>query len=308
MEFNHVNIKKDILFEVFNLENSSRRGVSDIVEKSNIARFYLLFGNLYNNNRSLFEKALIELSDIQDSAYECLQAEIQKVPYFTCERIVVNILRLRICFDIETDSIQKPLRKLLHISINRIKCNDWEIAHTGFLLYHDILQFLSECLQIGNDESSQLFREDKAKIRFAFADFIALSDVQNIETALIYKELYQYKMVSSCPVYISQAIRLYHVFDSNLVSIDIWEKYFSNHSSDSIYKDILLFEKLGFVEIPNVIRGIKSTIESMTFSSKAQKERVCSKVIKRFRANIEQALILEPFGYTIDNFLSNYKK
>ena len=298
-------IKEKIVFDIFNFENENRRDVSDIIQKSNSLKYYQLFEELYSSNSLLLTKALTELSNIDDSTYECLDSEIVDNLFFCRERIILGVLRICVCFDIETENIREPLKKILDIAIDKVKSNNWKDSHTGFLLYQDILQFFSETLEMSIYKSSHLYCENKEKLNLLLSDFMSISDVENIETAILYEELYKYKMVSSCPLYIRQTIRMCLIFDRYFVTIDAWEKYFSKYSYKKICKDILLFKQIGFVNIPNIIEKITSIIQSTVLSSESPKKYICCKVIKRFRSEIEQAMVSEPFRNTVDNFLCN---
>lgn len=307
MDIGLIKLKEEIVFKINNLENENRRGASDIVNKSNTIEYYEIFKDYYNN-RGLLSRALTELSCIDDNIYRCLNLDSKKYPYFCYERIVVSILRLRVCFDVETENIKEPLEELFHIAIDKIRSDDFNNSHSGFLLYQDIMQFVLESLKMTDTESSQMFFENKIKLKVVFTDFISIDDVKNIETANLYKELYHYKMVLSCPQYIKQAIKLTYIYDKNFSTVNSWCSYFSKYSKDRIDKDILLFQKNGFVNIPKVMKKIESAIMSMEISSKQKKENICDKVVKQFSLQIEQANTSEPFIDTINMYLSNYNK
>lgn len=304
-------LKEKIMFFIFEQEKQCR--LTDIVAKSKSHLYYQVFENTYNEDRIRFADALLSLSKLNDSIYDCLTSKINESRFFCYERIIVGVLRIRVCFDIETESIRTAARRILDISIDKIQSKDLGESWTGTHLYADISRFIFESIELSNNESPQHFLENKAKLKAIFTDFLSLEDVKNTQTASLYHDLYKHKMVSSCPLYIKQALRLSNIYENSFVSVSAWEEYFCKKSDDKIEKDISLFKQIGFVFIPDVMTKIKNAVENererstktVELSNKQQRKRICGKIIKRYKAEIERAEAAEPFEKIVDYFLGS---
>ena len=266
----------------------------------NTPEYYSPFEQLYQADTKSFAYVVCGLRDLSDMSCSNMDVDSHVAVY----NISMHALRLSAYFQIKTIEIPMLLKKLFVYSFELQKSTDVFECRNGLWLYLACADFLEGVSEKTSPNKKQLYYHTIIPHSLVFADFVALSEVKDISSALLYDLCARLGYVSSNLKYIKQALKAAALYD-NLVSVEGWQLYFYKQSPTKIQNDILVLKEVGYEEIPRLMNEIVTILEFHEFNSKKEKMHFYNRAINKFSNQIETCLVNENLKI-VDRFLCNH--
>lgn len=241
------------------------------------AEYYLPFEKLYEADRENFCPSLSELTE---------EAEAETL---------LHVLRLCAYFGVNAEALAPRLREVFKTAALIGSTELGRAARLGA----DAEELLKGFA--GGTESvyAQKFYGGEGKLP-SFEGFIALSEVTDIETAVLYGVCTELHIVPAAPKFIKDAMRASAVIDGLYGTLP-WQYYLENTSAKKIARDISALEKVGFAEIPKMLSEFLEKFKCSKISSRKEKARFFEKLCLKNKDEIAKIMLEEE--NTIDKFI-----
>ncbi|MBQ9745834.1 MAG: hypothetical protein IJW21_03345 [Clostridia bacterium] len=204
-------------------------------------------------------------------------------------KTLLHALRISAHFGVETETLAKDMRSLYEKCFALMKSRDvWE-ARNGLFLSLEADELLKNFA--GVEE------------RHYFENFIFLAEVTDIQTAGLYDLCARLRLVKPTPKYIKDALRASGIIDGLCGTVP-WQYYLEHASLAKIERDADALQRVGFVNIPKMLRDILAKMNEADFSSRKEKVRFCEKICAKNWALIKEITAQEE--NIIDEFIFSH--